>query len=211
MALRDNLTYETLCELHINQNLSLTAIGNKYNVSRQRIHQLKKEFEKEYGKISRQVYIDPVTLNHYLDQGWTAKMIADYFDIKPNQITRLIRKYQIEYEEGLSPINVKRKKTEDLLPKHLLMEHYLEDLMTDKEIGDLYRISSSSVNLLRKKYNIKTINTKSLRKLPIELPKEKFHHLYNIKGQTLNQIATTYQCHVISLIHLKKKYNLTKK
>lgn len=211
MNIRSNLTPETLIELHVRENMSLTEIGEMYGVSRQRVHQLKKEYEKQHGKITRRVVIDVLTLKHYLEQGWTAKRIAEHLDLKPSKISRLIRKYKEDYNSGISKVKIKRKKSDDIIPKSELTELYLNKLYTDREIADMYQVSPSSVNLLRKKYNIPTIKTKSLRKLPFKLTKNVFERLYLHEGYTLKEIAEKYDCNIVSIIRLKEDYNITKK
>jgi len=209
--IRNNLTPETLIELHVRENMSLSEIGEMYGVSRQRVHQLKKEYEKQHGKITRRVVIDVLTLKHYLDQGWTAKRIAEHLDLRASKISRLIRKYKDEYENGVSKVKIKRKKSDDIIPKNDLIDLYLNKLHTDREIADMFQVSASSVNLLRKKYNIPTIKTKSLRKLPFKLTKSVFERLYVLEGYTLKDIAEKYNCNIVSIIRLKEEYNITKK
>lgn len=210
MDTRKKLTPDTLIKLHVRENLSLSKIGEMYGVSRQRIHQLKKEYEKKHGKITRKVVLDVLTLKHYLEQGWTAKRIAEYFDMSPSKISRLIRKYKEEYELGASPIKIKRKKADDLISKDDLIHLYNNKLLTDKEIADIYQISASSVNLLRNKYNIKSNKDKSLRRLKVDLTQDKFKKLYIIEGYTLKDIADKYNCNIVSILNLKEEYNIRK-
>jgi predicted DNA-binding protein YlxM (UPF0122 family) len=211
MNIRKQLTPKKLIELHIRENLSLSEIGELYGVSRQRIHQLKKEYEKEQGKITRRVVIDALTLKHYLEQGWTAKRIAEHLELRPSKVSRMIRKYKEEYEAGYSPINIHRKKADDIVTKEELYHLYIHQLYTDKEIAEKFQVSPSTINLLRKKYGIKTIKTKSLRRLPSLLSKEKFIELYIHQGYTLKKIADLFQCNIVSIIKLKEEYNIKKK
>ena len=37
-----------------------------------------------------------LSLKHYLEQGWTAKEIAEHYGMKPSKIARLIRKYKLD-------------------------------------------------------------------------------------------------------------------
>lgn len=210
MYLRDQLTPEELIRLHTEENLSLTKIGEMYDVSRQRVHQIKKEYEKKTGKITRRVYIDPFTLRHHIDQGWSAQMIADHYDLQPHQITRMIRKFQKEYEAGDSPVEVKLLQAEDILPRAELAKLYQTDLKTDKEIAEQFGLSASTVNLLRKKYHIPSMKTKSLRKLPKELTRDTFVRLYVIEKNTLDDLAAKYHCNVASIIRLKETYGIQK-
>lgn len=210
MAVRKNLTAEKLIKLHTQDNLSLAKIGKMYGISRQRVHQLKKEAEEMYGKINRRIFIDVMTLKHYLDQGWTAKQIADRFEMKQAKVSRLIRKYKKEYETGICDINIKRKTAEDLIKKYELKEMYEVKLMTDKEIAKVYQVSPSTIGSLRKRYRIPTIKTKSLRKLPNLLPKERFKRLYQQEGYTLQEIANKFQCNVVAIIELKERYEIKK-
>ena len=203
LSLKKELTPDELIRLHIEENMSLTEIGKLFHVSRQRVHQIKKEYERKMGKISRRVFIDAFTLKHHLEQGWSAKTIAEYYEIKPSQVTRMIRKYHKEYEDGHSLVEVKILQADDLISKEELVQLYLEELHTDKEIAEKYQVSASTVNLLRKKYDIPTIRTKSLRKLPNELPKELFERLYLKEKWTLDELAKHYKCNVVSIIRLK--------
>jgi transposase len=200
VALRDQLPPDLFIELHVRQNMSLTNIGEKFGVSRQRVHQLKKEYEKKFGEINRRTFIDFITLKKYLEKGWSDRQIASHFQMKPSKISRLIRKHQERYENGLSPVPLKRKRAEDILSKAILVKLYVVELQTDKEIANHYQLSPSTVNSLRKKYNIPTNNDKSLRKLPIELTREK-----------MEKIANKHTCSVASLIDLKKRYGLKNK
>lgn len=210
LSLKKELTPDELIRLHIEENMSLSQIGKIYNVSRQRIHQIKKEYERKMGKISRRVFIDAFTLKHHLEQGWSAKNIAEYYDIKPSQVTRMIRKYQKEYELGNSLVELKILQADDLISKEELKTLYLDELYTDKEIAEKFQVSASTVNLLRKKYGIPTIRTKSLRKLPNKLPKELFERLYLKEKWTLEEIANHYGCNIVSIIRLKKQYGIEK-
>jgi DNA-directed RNA polymerase sigma subunit (sigma70/sigma32) len=178
MALREKLTYTLFKKLHIEESKSLQEIGDAFGVSRQRIHQLKKEYEKKHGKLTRRVFIDIVTLKHYLDLGWTAKQIADHFEMQPSKVCRMIRKYKEAYELGVTVIAIKRKTAKDFVTKKELKRLYEEELCTDKEIAKLVQLSPSTIGMLRKKYGIETLRTKKLRKLPNELTKERFLTLY---------------------------------
>lgn len=164
MNLREKLTPDKFIELHIRKNLSLTEIGEIYGVSRQRIHQFKKEIEVKHGKINRRLFIDVFSLKHFLEQGWTAKQIGEYYDLKPSKVARLIRKYKSEYESGYSNIKIERKKIEDIISRDEIHELYIEKLYTDEEIAEKFNVSTSAINILRRQYNIKTNNNKSLRK-----------------------------------------------
>jgi predicted DNA-binding protein YlxM (UPF0122 family) len=210
MAVRDELTAEELIRLHIQDNLSLTKIGEMYGISRQRVHQLKKEYERKHGTITRSVNIDVLTLKHYLDQGWTAKQVAERFDMKASKVTRLIRKYKAEYDEGITFIKIKRKVSKDIISKKELEEYYLVKLYTDQEIAEMFQVSASTVGMLRKSYGIPTIRTKALRKLPTVLTKDKFRKLYLIDGYTLQEIADKFKCNVTAIIELKREYRLNK-
>ena len=210
MAVRKKLTAEKLIKLHTQDNLSLAEIGKMYGVSRQRIHQLKKEFEEKYGKINRRLFIDVVTLKHYLDQGWTAKQIAERFEMKASKVSRLIRKYRSQYENGVSEIKIKRKTVDELINKYELKMLYEEKLMTDKEIAKHFQVSASTVGMLRRKYKIKTMKTKALRKLPQMLTHSKFERLYLQEGYTLQEIASKFDCNVAAVIELKEQYGIKK-
>lgn len=210
MDIRKKLNADILIQLHVRENMSLSKIGEIYGVSRQRVHQLKKEYEKKHGKITRKVSIDVLTLKHYLDQGWTSKRIADHFEMSPSKISRLIRKYREEYELGASHVKISKKKTEDIISELELRNLYTIKLLTDKEIAEIYQVSPSSVNLLRNKYKIPTNKTKSLRKLKRTLTKEIFIELYLHKKNTLRQIADKYNCNVVSILKLKEEYKIKK-
>lgn len=210
MTIREQLTPALLIQLHVRDNLSLSEIGVRYGISRQRVHQLKKEYEQQYGKITRRVVIDVLTLKHYLEQGWTAKRIAEHFEMNPSKVNRMIRKYKDAYEEGASPVQITRKKTTDIISQKELFHLYVEELYTDRQIADMYQMSPSSVNLLRRKYHIPTLRTKSLRQLPVQLPKSTFERLYLREGYTLKEIAAKYQCNVVSIIRLKEHYEIKK-
>lgn len=206
MATREKLTSSKLIELHVRQNLSLTEIGELYGISRQRVHQLKKEYEKKCGKITRRLFIDVLSLKHYLEQGWSAKEIAEHYDMKPSKIARLIRKYKEDYEAGVSNISICRKNTKDLLGKHELYDLYVHQLYTDAEIAAKFSVSASTINLLRKEYKIPTNNDKALRKLPMKLPKTRFHFLYQQQKWSLQAIAEECGCNVMAILRLKERY-----
>lgn len=209
-TLREQLSYEVFIQLYVKENRSLAHIGELYGVSRQRVHQMKQEFEKEYGKISRKKTIDLFTLKRHLDQNFSIREIADKHRLTPNQVMRQIKMYQKQYEKGILPVGIKINKAEDLLSREELMRLYLDDLLTDDEIGKLKRLSPSSVSLLRKQYGIPTIFSKSLRKLPKKLPKEKFEQLYINQQYTLEEMAKKFKCSVNSMIKLKEFYEIAK-
>lgn len=206
MSTKKELTPSLLIELHVRKNLSLTKIGEMYNVSRQRVHQIKKEYEKKHGKINRRMNIDALTLKHFLELGWNATQIANHFNMSPSKVSRLIRNYKSQYEIGKINVHIKRKTSEDILPKNELIKLYINDLLTDREIANLYNLSPSTVNLLRKRYKINSIQTKKLRRLPQLLTKDKFDVLYYKEGHTLQEIADMFSCNISSILKLKETY-----
>lgn len=206
MSVRETLTPEKLIELHVRQNITLSQIGVMYSISKQRVHQLKKEYESNKGRIQRRLSLDVFSLKHHLDQGWSVQEIASHFKMKDSKVARLIRKYKTEYDCGQSNIRIAKRSLEDILPKENLFNLYVNQLYTDAEISEKYQISVSSVNNLRKKYKIKSLKTKSLRKLPNDLTPQLFRQLYVIEGYTLETIAEKFQCSVVSVIKLKKIY-----
>lgn len=210
MAIRKELTADVFIRLHTQENLSLSAIAKEYGVSRQRVHQIKKDIEKKHGRINRRIFIDAITLKHYLDQGWTAKQIAERFSMKPSKVARLIRQAKEQYEDGMSAIKVERKKVEDILSKEELYDLYVRQLKTDREIAAMYQLSASTVGSLRKAYYIETKRTKALRKLPSVLTKEKFIHMYHVEKKTLKQIAKQHECNVSAILALKQSYGIKK-
>lgn len=210
MAIRKQLTPEIFVNLYVKKQMSLTKIGNMFGVSRQRVHQLKKEYEKKHGKMEKEITIDVITLKHYLDQGWTAKQIAERFELKPSKVTRLIRNYREKFNKGYVKLVLKRKTAEDLISKNELESLYVKELLTDEEIGKKYQLSPSTIGMLRKRYNIQTIRTKALRKLPLKLTKEKFERLYLKEKMTLQEIADKMDCNIVSVIELKREYRITK-
>lgn len=211
MAATDELTFSTFIELYIRKNMSLSKIGKIYGISRQRVHQIKQELEKKHGKITRRISIDPITLKHYLEQGWNASEIAKHFNMTPSKISRLIRQYQNQYEAGELNIAIKRKKAQDILTKKELSSLYTEQLYTDKEIGEKYQLSSSTVSSLRKEYGIRTIHIKKIRELLKLLSKEIFIDLYINQKYTLKRMAKAYNCSISSILKIKNIYQIDKK
>ena len=204
------LTFEMFIELYVRKNQSLQSIANDYGVSRQRIHQIKKEFERTHGKILRNQAIDSYTLKRLLDEGKTLQAIADLHDIKLSKVHRLIKKYENEYHQGLSPIKISRTKIKDALPKPLLHKLYVNELLTDKEIAERFQCSPATVWLLRKEYEITSLYTKGLRRLKQSLNKETFYHYYVEKNYNLQQLAEMYNCHLTSIHKLKQDYDIKK-
>lgn len=211
MGIRDELTYELLFDLMVNKKMKMSSIARMFGVSRQRIFQIKEDLENKHGKIKLNNFIDVVTLKRCLDERMTLKEISKKYNLPISKINSLIKDYQEKYEDGTISIKVEKKKAEDILTKSLLTKHYLEELLTDKEIALKYHLSPATVNILRNKYEINTINTKALRQLPKKLSKEKFHFLYNIEGYTLSEIAEKYNCNIVSLIKLKENYGIVKR
>lgn len=210
MATREELSSSKLIELHVRQNLTLSQIGKLYGISRQRVHQIKKDVEKTYGKITRRMFIDVFSLKHYLEQGWSAKEIALHYDMKPSKVARLIRKYKEEYESGVSNIKISRKKIKDLISKAELYDLYVNQLYTDAEIAEKCSVSPSTINALRKDYGIPTNNDKALRKLPMKLTEETFYFLYIKQDWSLQDMASHYHCNVMAILRLKERYGIEK-
>jgi len=204
------LTFETFIELYVRQNQSLQCIADTYGVSRQRIHQIKKEFERTHGKIQRNQSIDVFTLKRLLDDGKTLQQIADMSGIKLSKVHRLIRKYEEDYNQGLSAIKIVRTKTKDILSKSLLHQLYVKELLTDKEIAERFGCSPATVWLLRKEYEISSLYTKGLRRLKQALNKETFYHYYVEQNYNLKQLAEMYDCHLSSIHKLKQDYDIKK-
>lgn len=211
MSSRERLTAEKLIELHVRQNITLAKIGELYGISKQRVHQLKKEYETKAGKIQRRLSLDVFSLKHHLDMGRSANEIAKQFNMKPSKITRLIRKFKADYTCGQSNVRIVKRSIDQLLPRDTLYKLYVNDLLTDSEIAKEFQISVSSVNNLRKKYKIKSIKTKSLRKLPNTLTEETFKNHYLLEGYTLDEMAKKFNCSVVTLIKLKEAYGISKK
>ncbi|QST02928.1 hypothetical protein IMZ31_20485 (plasmid) [Pontibacillus sp. ALD_SL1] len=206
MSIRNELTAQALIDLHVHQKKTLAEIGSMFAISRQRVHQLKKEYEKTHGPINRRCVPDARTLKKYIDKGFSNEKISQEIGVSPSCVYRHIQKYQQEYQKGVQPHSLKRKKAEEILPPSLLRHLYETKHHTDREIGELYNLSPSLVNNLRFKYGITTNNKKSLRTLPMRLPKERF--LLLMRSFSLNVIASKYGCSVASLIQLKKQYNI---
>ncbi|PGK51426.1 hypothetical protein CN918_26915 [Priestia megaterium] len=204
------LTFETFIELYVRQNQSLQDIANTYGVSRQRIHQIKKEYERTHGKIQRNQPIDSFTLKRLLDEGKSLQEIADLFNIKLSKVHRLIKKYEEDYLQGLSPIKIVRTKIKDVLSKSFLHQLYVKELLTDKEIAERFGCSPATVWLLRKEYEISSFYTKGLRRLKQVLNKETFYYYYVEQNYNLQQLAKMYDCHLSSIYKLKQDYNIKK-
>lgn len=202
------VTFERFIELYVRQKLSLQAIGELYGVSRQRIHQIKKQFETKHGKIQRKPQLDSFTLKRKLEEGRSVQEIASEHQMTSSKVNRLIRQYENAYNAGLSPVKIQRKKARDILPKSLLHQLYIVELKNDKEIAERYHLSPATVWMLRKEYEIPSLHTKSLRQLPKKLPKESFHHYYIDEGYTLQEIAERFNCHLASIQKLKQTYGI---
>lgn len=208
MSVRKDLTSEKLIELHVRQKLSLSKIGEMYGISRQRVHQLKKDYEKSCGKINRRLIIDVFTLKQLLDKGMTAKEIGIEYNLKASHVCRLIKNYQEDYESGFSNISIKRKTLQDIISYEELYTLYSKQLMTDKEIAKKFNASPAAVCNLRKKYRIPTNNNKSSRKLHNILTPMLFKKLYKDEGLTLSDLSLRFGCSVPTLTRLKTKYKI---
>lgn len=158
------LTFQKFTELYVLKNYSLQKIGELYGVSRQRVHQIKKQLESKHGKIRRKHAIDSFTLKEMLDNGLSFQEIAKNCGSSVSKISRLVRKYEEDYRRGISPVKIKRRKIKDILAKELLYKLYAIELKNDKEIAQMYGVSQTSVWLLRKEYDIESFYTKSLRR-----------------------------------------------
>jgi|LSQX01.2.fsa_nt_gb uncharacterized protein YjcR len=146
MSLKKKISPEKMAEMVNPPNsMPLSKIGSMYNVSRQRVHQVLKE----YRQLEPNLFIKPKDpskeeIQDLLDKNISLTAIANQFNVSVNKIRKLMEKY------SLKRINIK-----DKLNKEILYSHFVLEGKTDKEIAELYNCSRNTVMKLRYANGIK--------------------------------------------------------
>ena len=148
MCLKDRLNPKRLASL-VNPPTGLTfaEIGRSYDVTRQRIHQLYKEYKELYPdlfiekeeKVPKKEHIEKM-----LAQNISLTKMSKEFDITQNKLKKVMNLY------GLKKVYLK-----DKITKEMLYNLYVVQGLSDKEIADRYNCSKNTIEALRKKHEIK--------------------------------------------------------
>ncbi len=152
MSLKKKISPEELANM-INppNNMSLSKIGAMYNVSRQRVHQVLQEYKKLKPELFKKPeYPSKEELEDLLDKNISINAIARRFNITPNKVSKLIKKY-----------NLKKVYIKDKLTKEKLYFYFVVERKTDREIARMYNCSRNTVMKLRYMNSIKKDMRKS--------------------------------------------------
>lgn len=178
--------------------MNFSKIGMKYNVSRQRIHQIYKEYKRQYPEMFK-LPQEPSKeeIEGLLKKNVPLSKIAATFDISVGRLKKLMFKY------GLKKTFIK-----DVLTTECLKDLYIEQEKTDQEIAQFFNCSPNTVMKLRYSYGIYKHMRKPLCK---KLTKELFYELYVEKDLLLSQIAELFNVNIQSVIEIKKSYGIRKR
>ena len=199
MGLKEALTPEQLAE-YVNPpiNYSFSKIGNLHGVSRQRIHQLYKEYKESYSDLfMEKMEPSQAELAELLERFTTLKEVAEHLSVTTNRLKRMLKQH------GLKKTFVKEALSEEVLYKM-----YVDEEKSDEEIAEQYRCSPNTVMKLRYQFGI----YESMRKpLSSKLTRERFLMLYEGRNVTLQQLAMLFDTHIQHVITLKREYNIPKR
>lgn len=140
MSLKKKLSPEVLADM-VNppKSMSLSEIGSIYNVSRQRVHQVLKEYKKLKPHLFKgPQYPSKEEIQRLLDKNISINAIAKHFNITTNRLKKLMGKY------NLKKVYIKEKLTKEKLYLHFVLEK-----KSDREIAELYNCSRNTVMKLR--------------------------------------------------------------
>lgn len=199
MGLKKTLTPSVLAS-YINppMNLSFSEIGTKHDVSRQRVHQLYKEYKKNHPDLFVEKTVPgKAELESLLTSCPTLKEVAEKLDMTVNKLKRLMKRYDL-----------KKQFVKEALSHDVLHQLYVVEEKSDDEIGRQFRCSRNTVMKLRYEFGI----YESMRKtLADKLTKEIFEELYEQRGVSLHQLASLFGTHIQNIIELKTMYQSTKR
>ena len=199
MTLKEKISHEELAKyLNPPNPSSYQDLGNKYNVSRQRIHQLYQEYSQEKPSLFQQNSMPTKEeLQPKLDQGNTLQEVADNFHISLSTLIRLMKKY-----------GLKKKFLKEKMHRRVLHRLYVEKEWSDDAIADYFGCSVNTV--MKARYENKVYA--SMRK-PIseKLTKRIFYDLYVKQDLSLQQLAELFSISRQQVVKLKKAYEIPKK
>lgn len=198
MSLKDVLSAEKLAELlNLPKKKSLAAIGAEYHVSRQRIHQLYREYVRQRPELfpSRKVP--------------AAEEIRDLLAANA-PLSKIAKKYSLsvgKLKKYMNAYGLKKEYLKEKLKRDELYRLYVELEMSDEKIARMYNCSPNTIMKLRYENQIYERMRRSLRE---RLTPEIFKELYEKEGLRLEQIASLFKANVQTVIRLKREYGITK-
>lgn len=140
MSLKKKISPAKMAEM-VNppNNMSLSKIGAMYNVSRQRVHQVLKEYKEREPEL----FIKPEDpskeeIKNLLDKNMSISAIAKHFGITTGKVKKLMQKY-----------NLKKVYIKDRLTRDKLYLHFVIERKSDREIAEKYNCSRNTVMKLR--------------------------------------------------------------
>lgn len=145
MSFKKHVSPEELANMVNPPNcISLSQIGKMYNVTRQRVHQVLKEYKKERPELFvERTFPSKQELEKLLEKNISLVSIANHFNISTSRLRKLMDEY-----------GLKKEFIKDKLDKETLCTLFIKQRKTDEEIAKMYNCSKNTVKKLRYQYGI---------------------------------------------------------
>lgn len=196
--LKQRLTPEKLANL-VNppNNVSLSKIGQQFKTTRQRVHQILRDYKQEHPDLFLKKK-DPQKeeIKEFLSQNMPLFRIARHFDISTNRLKKLMVKYGVE-----------KAYLKDIITKEVLEDLFVRQGKSNREIAAMYNCSHNTIMKLRYTSEVYKSDRDPLKS---RLTKKIFKDLYVGKNFLLKQIAEVFGVNLHNVSRLKKEYKITK-
>jgi len=196
MSLKKQLPPQVLAEM-VNppQCRSFGSIAREFGKSRQRVHQIYKEYKEKYPELFKEKEIpEGEVIKEALDRGDSYTKIMQDFNLTTTELKKILEKH-----------GLKKKLVKDILTKERLMELYVDKELDDEAIGKMFNCSPNTVMRARYEHGIYKEMRRPLRE---KLTPELFKKLYvdeRVKGV---QLAELFNTNIANILELKKEYGI---
>ena len=200
-----------LNDLYTTKHMSMSKIGAIYNVDAHTIRRLLKKYNISI-RTGANAHLKGKTLptkdeltQLYITQRLSIAKISDIYNVSAQTIHTYLKKHDIKPRNPSEA----RLKGKTLPTKESLEQLYITQMLTTKEIANMYNVGSSTISSLLKKYDIKTRDSSSAKLKGKSLPtKKELEYLYIDKKLTPQEIADRYGVSVSVIRKYVKKYNI---
>lgn len=141
--------------LNKTQNQCAEYFGCSKSVIENRIHEYNLKKSKEQARDSmKRLCIDANTLYHlYMEKNWTCAQCALYFRCAKSTITKYVERYG--FHKSLKQKAASQKRAEPRIDKASLIQLYIIENKSLKEVAAIYKCSVSNISRVLHKYNVK--------------------------------------------------------
>lgn len=199
MSLKKRLDPYTFSKLLLTEKRTFSEIAGMYNVTKQRAHQLYKEYLVFYPDLfsveEKNLPTKEQIINQFKKDLFVCK-VAKNLDISYYQLRQLMVQHNIE-----------KVYLKDILNKETLEDLYINQKLSDKAIASMFHCTVHTVAKARYRYDIY-----EKMKNPVEeiIPEAIFKKLYIDEDLTLNQISEVFNVDLKKIFNLKWFYKIKK-